>query len=132
MFRYLYYCSTTQLPCNLYFKRTDPKNNGHGNLVNLNRMNVACDNNDLLVRAQYRTGGKLESWYDTMCCKMNYRQSCVVRHSPVTPHDPLGSVVYLDRQVVKCPTYYTLSSFILQRRTATSLLYNYKCCRTLP
>ena len=73
-----------------------------------------------------RTGGNKKIQYVYVCCKKTVKCNRRIMNNPLT-NDGRGSLVYLDRQNVKCPNNGFLTQFKLNRN-GNRYRYSYECC----
>ena len=122
---FLFVVSTS---CQTY--NTPFNNDGGGNFVYLDRHTVDCGQNKMLESVQLMRDRTLNNYRYKYTCCITPRQCQQETFNTNFTYDGRGNTVYLDRQNVQCPNNDYMSSFNLNRNSATGnrVRYIYKCC----
>ena len=106
---------------------TGANDDGNGNALYLDRHDVRCGADEIMQSFKLvRSGKKIKYVYS--CCKKTVQCTKQYMNNGYTA-DGAGSMVYLDRQNVKCPDNGFISQFKLNRKSGGGKYrYSYECC----
>ena len=115
------------LRCNTRY--TPYNKDGGGNFVYLDRHQVGCGQNEMMVSmGLVRDSSHKNYRYKYTCCTTPYPCHQRIVNNPFTD-DGRGNAIYMDRQNVQCSNDNLITFFHLNRNSAhNKVRYTYKCC----